>query len=192
MPRAFTTSVLLYRQAPNVVEGHTEMTGVGEQMTMRRLLAAAIGFGVAPLMIIACGSDAGESPSKPGAPVPHGDHSDSPRPGSQRGFPPGPPGSQNGHWDDNGKPVNGGPTGADGSTGNDVTQDYCAHHEDPGCPAGSYVGPNAIPNPNGSNNYVPCQGTICTNPNHGAGDDLDSGGDDSEGRPAGESPTGGR
>lgn len=156
-----------------------------------RLLAAVIGFGVAPLVIAACGSDAGESPSTPGTPVPHGDQSDSPRPGSQRGFPPGPPGSQNGHWDDNGKPVNGGPTGADGSTGNDVTQEYCARHEDPGCPAGSYVGSDAIPNPNGSNNYVPCEGTICTNPNHGAGDAPDSYGDDSEGqRPTDESPGG--
>lgn len=72
-----------------------------------------------------------------------------------------------GYWDSNGNPVNGGPPGANGSTGNNLTRGYCAQHQDPGCPAGSYVGPNAIPNPNGDNNYVPCEGTVCTNPNHG-------------------------
>ncbi|MGV0834525.1 hypothetical protein ABQE92_02915 [Mycolicibacterium thermoresistibile] len=75
-----------------------------------------------------------------------------------------------GAWDANGQPVNGGPTGADGSTGNNLTQEYCAQTEDPACPAGSYVHPYAIPNPDGSNSYVPCEGTICTNPNHGGGD----------------------
>jgi len=75
-----------------------------------------------------------------------------------------------GSWDANGNPVNGGPRGANGSTGNNLTQKYCAQNQDPGCPAGSYVGPNAIQNPNGQNNYVPCEGTICTNPNHGGGD----------------------
>ncbi|MFD4467265.1 hypothetical protein ACFWPA_03120 [Rhodococcus sp. NPDC058505] len=64
-----------------------------------------------------------------------------------------------------------GPVGADGSTGNNLTAEYCAQNEDPGCPAGSFVGPNAIPNPDGSGNYVPCEGTICTNPDHGAGTD---------------------
>ncbi|MFD3706588.1 hypothetical protein ACFWUP_25915 [Nocardia sp. NPDC058658] len=59
--------------------------------------------------------------------------------------------------------------GADGSTGNNLSAEYCAKNQDPGCPAGSYVGPNAIQNPNGDGTWVPCEGTICTNPNHGAG-----------------------
>ncbi|TLF80763.1 hypothetical protein FEK34_03405 [Nocardia cyriacigeorgica] len=59
--------------------------------------------------------------------------------------------------------------GADGSTGNHLSDEYCAKNQDPGCPAGSYVGPDAIPNPNGDGTWVPCEGTICTNPNHGAG-----------------------
>lgn len=77
-------------------------------------------------------------------------------------------------------PTPSGAPGADGSTGNDVSPDYCAQNEDPGCPVGSYVGPDAIPNPNGDGSYVPCEGTICTNPNHGAGPDpesADAGGD---------------
>lgn len=61
------------------------------------------------------------------------------------------------------------PGAADGSTGNDLSPEYCAQNQDPGCPAGSFVGPDAIPNPNGDDSYVPCEGTICTNPNHGAG-----------------------
>ncbi|GAB5901860.1 hypothetical protein OKHIL_76720 [Mycolicibacterium mageritense] len=61
--------------------------------------------------------------------------------------------------------------GADGSTGNDLSPHYCARNEDPGCPAGTYVGPDAIPNPNGDGSFVPCEGTICTNPDHGAGPD---------------------
>ncbi|AEF39078.1 Mesocentin [Hoyosella subflava DQS3-9A1] len=73
-----------------------------------------------------------------------------------------------GHWDASGQPSNGGPTGADGSTGNDLTQEYCAQNQDPGCPMGSYVGPDAIPDPDGSPHYVQCEGTVCTNPNHGA------------------------
>jgi hypothetical protein len=82
------------------------------------------------------------------------------------------PGNHNagaGSWDANGNPVNGGPRGADGSTGNNLTRTYCATHQDPGCPAGSYVAPRVMPNPNGQGNLVPCEGTICTNPNHGAG-----------------------
>ncbi|WP_168708251.1 hypothetical protein [Rhodococcus sp. PAMC28707] len=63
--------------------------------------------------------------------------------------------------------------GADGSTGNQLSAGYCAQNEDPGCPAGSYVGPNAIPNPDGSDTYVPCEGTICTNPDQGANTDPD-------------------
>lgn len=62
---------------------------------------------------------------------------------------------------------------ADGSTGNDLSPQYCAQNEDPGCPVGTYVGPDAIPNPNGDGSYVPCEGTICTNPDHGAGPDPD-------------------
>lgn len=61
--------------------------------------------------------------------------------------------------------------GADGSTGNDLSPQYCAQNEDPGCPVGTYVGPGAIPNANGDGSYVPCEGTICTNPDHGGGPD---------------------
>lgn len=50
-----------------------------------------------------------------------------------------------------------------------LSAEYCAKNQDPGCPLGSYVGPNAIPNPNGDGTWVPCEGSICTNPNHGAG-----------------------
>lgn len=71
----------------------------------------------------------------------------------------------------------GGPVGADGSTGNNLSPEYCAQNQDPGCPVGTYVGPNAIPNPDGTNNYVPCEGTICTNPDHGAGTDPQDNGD---------------
>ncbi|MFE9581264.1 hypothetical protein ACFYO1_33160 [Nocardia sp. NPDC006044] len=59
--------------------------------------------------------------------------------------------------------------GADGSTNNNLSPEYCAKNQDPGCPLGSYIGPNAIPSPNGDGTWVPCEGTICTNPNHGAG-----------------------
>ncbi|MGY0502134.1 hypothetical protein ACWZHB_26905 [Nocardia sp. FBN12] len=31
-------------------------------------------------------------------------------------------------------------------------------------------GPNMMSNPNGDGSWVPCEGTICTNPNHGGGD----------------------
>ncbi|KKF03284.1 hypothetical protein PXJ67_00425 (plasmid) [Mycobacteroides chelonae] len=78
-----------------------------------------------------------------------------------------------GYWDANGNPLNGGPAGADGSTGNNLTHDYCARNQDPACPTGTYVAPNAIKNPDGTNSYVVCDGTICTNPNHGGGDDCD-------------------
>ncbi|ORV12575.1 hypothetical protein AWB94_05710 [Mycolicibacterium canariasense] len=30
-----------------------------------------------------------------------------------------------------------------------------------------------MPNPNGDGSMVPCEGTICTNPNHGGGDNPD-------------------
>lgn len=91
---------------------------------------------------------------------------------------PGTPGHQpaNGYWDSSGQPVNGGPAGADGSTRNGLTQEYCARNQDPGCPARSYIGPSAIPNPDGSPGYTPCEGTICTNPNHGAGADPNENG----------------
>ncbi|GAB2712174.1 hypothetical protein [Nocardia thraciensis] len=46
--------------------------------------------------------------------------------------------------------------------------EYCAKNQDSSCPPGSYIGPNAIPSPNGDGTWVPCEGTICTNPNHGA------------------------
>ncbi|WP_437126539.1 hypothetical protein [Nocardia mangyaensis] len=59
--------------------------------------------------------------------------------------------------------------GADGSTGNNLSAEYCARNQDPGCPLGSYIGPDAIPNPNGDGTWVPCEGTVCTNPNHGGG-----------------------
>ncbi|MEV0549065.1 hypothetical protein OG308_17895 [Nocardia salmonicida] len=62
-----------------------------------------------------------------------------------------------------------GQRGADGSTGNNLGAEYCAKNQDPGCPLGSYVGPDAMQNPNGDGTWVPCEGTICTNPNHGAG-----------------------
>ncbi|MFF2083788.1 hypothetical protein ACFVVM_08415 [Nocardia sp. NPDC058176] len=62
-----------------------------------------------------------------------------------------------------------GQRGADGSTGNNLSDEYCARNQDPGCPLGSYIGPDAIPNPNGDGTWVPCEGTICTNPNHGGG-----------------------
>ena len=54
------------------------------------------------------------------------------------------------------------------------TKEYCAQNQDPACPVGSYVGPGAILDPAGGNDYVPCEGTICTNPNHGAGDDSEN------------------
>lgn len=77
--------------------------------------------------------------------------------------------SDAGSWDRNGNPVNGGPKGADGSTGNNLTKKHCAQNQDPACPAGSYVGANAILSPDGSGNYTPCEGSVCTNPNHGGG-----------------------
>ena len=40
-------------------------------------------------------------------------------------------------WDAAGKPVHGGPAGADGSTGNNLSRDYCAHNQSPKCPKGS-------------------------------------------------------
>lgn len=55
------------------------------------------------------------------------------------------------------------------ATGTSPNAEYCAKNQDPACPVGSFVGPDAIPNPNGDGTWVPCEGTICTNPNHGAG-----------------------
>ena len=82
--------------------------------------------------------------------------------------------SGGGTWGADGRPLNGGPAGADGSTGNNLTHEYCAKNQDPACPAGTFVAPDAIKNPDGSNGYSPCEGTICTNPNHGAGDQPDA------------------
>ncbi len=39
---------------------------------------------------------------------------------------------------------------------------------DGGTPAGY---PSMMPNPNGDGSMVPCEGSVCTNPNHGAGSD---------------------
>lgn len=75
-----------------------------------------------------------------------------------------------GFWDVNGNPIHGGPMGANGSTGNNHTQEYCARTEDPSCPVGSFVSADAIKNPDGSPGYVVCEGTICTNPNYGGED----------------------
>ncbi|MCV7192201.1 hypothetical protein H7I02_05225 [Mycolicibacterium brumae] len=33
-----------------------------------------------------------------------------------------------------------------------------------------------MPNPNGDGSEVPCEGTVCTNPNHGAGSDPEENG----------------
>ncbi|BBZ09326.1 hypothetical protein MDOR_34950 [Mycolicibacterium doricum] len=44
----------------------------------------------------------------------------------------------------------------------------------PGIPAPDTTPTTSVsmmPNPNGDGSMVPCEGTICTNPNHGAGDD---------------------
>ncbi|WP_371871118.1 hypothetical protein [Mycolicibacterium agri] len=151
-------------------------------MMMRRILIVLAGF-AAMLLVAGCGSDSETTASSPSSPpstsasivktanqqycahnsdpaCPKGSYV-GPFVSVQRG---------GGHWDASGKPVNGGPVGADGSTGNNLTQEYCARNQDPACPAGSYVGPDAIRNPDGSNTYVVCEGTICTNPNHGAGD----------------------
>jgi len=86
---------------------------------------------------------------------------------------------KHGGWDANGNPVNGGPVGANGATNANLTQEYCARNQDPACPKGSYVGPNAQKDPKGGPHYVQCQGTVCTNPNHGAGTDPGTNGGDS-------------
>ena len=86
---------------------------------------------------------------------------------------------KHGGWDANGNPVNGGPVGANGATNANLTQEYCARNQDPACPKGNYVGPNAQKDPKGGPHYVQCQGTVCTNPNHGAGTDPGTNGGDS-------------
>ena len=96
--------------------------------------------------------------------------------------------AKSGSWDADGKPVNGGPTGADGSTGSGLTQEYCARNQDPACPRNSYVGANAVRNPDGSHSYVTCEGTVCTNPNHGGGDGT--GAWDADGQPVNGGPGG--
>ncbi|MFC9894687.1 hypothetical protein ACFVMC_13440 [Nocardia sp. NPDC127579] len=59
-------------------------------------------------------------------------------------------------------------------SGHPMSAEYCAKNQDPGCPPGSYIGADAVPSPNGDGTWVPCEGTICTNPNHGAGPDPTS------------------
>ncbi|ABK70037.1 mesocentin [Mycolicibacterium smegmatis] len=151
---------------------------------MRRLVTVLIGLAALVLMS-ACGSGSSSSPTaggsdksaKPGAvsnPASNAQYC------AQNRDPRCPKGSYHGthvllttaggYWDASGNPIDGGPMGADGSTGNNHTQEYCARNEDPGCPMGSYVAPDAIKNPDGSPSYVVCEGTICTNPNHGAAD----------------------
>lgn len=85
---------------------------------------------------------------------------------------------KHGGWNANGDPVNGGPVGANGATNANLTQGYCARNQNPSCPKGSYVGPNAQKDPKGGPHYVQCKGTVCTNPNHGAGTDPDANGGD--------------
>lgn len=46
-----------------------------------------------------------------------------------------------------------------------------------------------IPNPNGDGSMVPCEGTICTNPNYGAGPDGDA--PPEPGQPTFQGPDGG-
>nr|WP_264078425.1 hypothetical protein [Mycolicibacillus parakoreensis] len=141
-----------------------------------RAVVAAIGIAIAPWLVVACGGD--EQPAPRSSQHLQHDRESAEGPGSEPGQSPSPanPGPGNpkpaeGYWDDNGQPVNGGPPGADGSTQNNLTKEYCAQNEDPACPVDSFVGPNAILDPAGGNEYVPCEGTICTNPNHGAGED---------------------
>ncbi|CPW74798.1 Hypothetical protein ERS075590_03881 [Mycobacteroides abscessus] len=62
-----------------------------------------------------------------------------------------------------------------------------------GVPGGFVCGSKAIKNPDGSSNYVPCEGTICTNPNHGGGDNAGVPGDADSSNPSGagqDSPSG--
>lgn len=76
-----------------------------------------------------------------------------------------------GRWDADGLPVAGGPTGADRSTGNDLTWEYCARNDDPRCPADSYVDDDAVRDPSGGPGYVTCEKNVCTTPNLGSGSD---------------------
>jgi hypothetical protein len=164
-------------------------------MVFYRILLALIGPLLA-FLFAGCGSDAPSTESGAGSPTPASKTdpqycAHNVDPACARGSYLGPfvaVTRGGGHWDANGAPVNGGPTGADGSTGNNLTQEYCARNEDPACPAGSYVGPNAIKNPDGSPSYVVCEGTICTNPNHGAANPPGTWGPD--GRPINGGPTG--
>ena len=94
------------------------------------IIAAIVGIGVAPV-IGGCGSHTHEPPATVDQHIQHV---------QRRG--PG-PGAPTGYWDADGRPVNGGPPGADGSTGNNLGEKYCAENETPACPIGSYAGPNA-------------------------------------------------
>ncbi|MFD4458621.1 hypothetical protein [Nocardia sp. NPDC058480] len=59
------------------------------------------------------------------------------------------------------------------------TTTTAAHDEGHGDPGHVHTtapapGPNMMPNPNGDGTWVPCEGTICTNPNHGGGDPVET------------------
>lgn len=166
-------------------------------MSLRSALAALIGT-IFALFVVGCGGDSSSSTSssshvqaKPGQGLDpqYCAHNRDPKCASSSYL--GPFVSLTaggGHWDANGAPVNGGPVGADGSTGNNLTQEFCARNEDPACPIGSYVAANAIRNPDGSHTYVMCEGTVCTNPNHGGGDPVGTWGAD--GQPVNGGPVG--
>ncbi|MEC4615566.1 response regulator [Tsukamurella tyrosinosolvens] len=151
---------------------------------MRNTILAAVAAAAALVALAGCGDDpTPTAPSTSSSAHASSQSSANPAAGNQTPANPGnataPPTAPHqttthaapaGSWDRSGNPVNGGPRGADGSTGNGLTKGYCAKNQDPACPSGSYVGPNAILSPDGSGNYVPCAGTVCTNPNHGGGD----------------------
>lgn len=67
------------------------------------------------------------------------------------------------------QPTTSAPAGATTST-----RDGSTPESTPGIPAPQRPPTTSVsmmPNPNGDGSMVPCEGTICTNPNHGAGDD---------------------
>lgn len=49
--------------------------------------------------------------------------------------------------------------------------EHAPGYGDPGHQPPATTPPGMMPNPNGDGTWVPCEGTICTNPNHGAGPD---------------------
>ncbi|WP_301546817.1 hypothetical protein [Gordonia sp. X0973] len=129
---------------------------------MKRMIGVLAAVAASGLFLVGCSSDGDTATSSSTI-------ASAPRPSNVTPGDPAKPHPKFHGWDIHGNPINGGPVGADGSTGNNLTHEYCARHQDPGCPAGSYVGPNAQRDPKGGPGYVPCEGTICTNPNHGAG-----------------------